>query len=102
MAVATIKLAQYESMFQIMFSKNPEEMANRLLKQGCYLAVATFAVDGRGEAAAEEVFDLTNNPSRQDEREQVYGQRRSVSVGDIVEIDGDNWLCLNEGWWKMT
>lgn len=49
-------------------------------------------------AAAEEMFDLTNNPSRQAEREQVYGNGRSVSVGDIVEVDGVDFLCSSFGW----
>ena len=42
--------------------------------------------------------DLTNNPSRQEEREVRYGNHRSVSVGDIVEVDGVNYLCLPNGW----
>lgn len=38
------------------------------------------------EAAAEEAFDLTNNPSRQAEREVKYGRGRSLSIGDIVKV----------------
>jgi hypothetical protein len=54
---------------------------------------------------AEEMFDLTNNPSRDDERELLYGRGRSVSVGDIVEVEsGENvesWLCMSFGWHKV-
>lgn len=47
---------------------------------------------------AEEMFDLTNNPSRQEEREAKYGRGRSVSPGDIVEVMGVKVLCLAHGW----
>lgn len=57
------------------------------------------------EGVAEDMFDLTNNPSRQDERELLYGRGRSVSVGDIVEVEsGENvesWLCMSFGWKKV-
>lgn len=51
-----------------------------------------------GVDVAEEVFDLTNNPSREDERAALYGQCRSFSVGDIVEVNGTRYLCLSMGW----
>lgn len=51
-----------------------------------------------GEDAAEELFDLTNNPSRQDERIRCYGNGRSVSVGDIVCVDGVDYVCASTGW----
>lgn len=51
-----------------------------------------------GEAAAEEMFALTNDPSRQDEREVRYGRGRSVSTGDVVTVDGVNYLCVSIGW----
>lgn len=51
-----------------------------------------------GAQAAEEMFDLTNNPSRQDEREELYGRGRSVSSGDIINVDGTDYLCLSIGW----
>jgi hypothetical protein len=58
--------------------------------------------DTEPESAAEEMFDLTNNPSRQEERELVYGRGRSLSVGDIVEVEqGEKltaWLCMCTGW----
>lgn len=57
------------------------------------------------EAMANECFDLTNNPGRQEERELVYGTGRSVSVGDIVEVEHprdpektESWLCMSFGW----
>ena len=98
MAVATIKLVQNESMFKFYFATNPETLAQEFLAQGLYKEVPAFEVDGEGNAAAEEVFDLTNNPNRQEEREMVYGRGRSVSVGDIVNVDGVNYLCASIGW----
>ena len=58
------------------------------------------------EAIAEECFDLTNNPSRQDERVEAYGRGRSVSVGDVIDLgnntfDGGQWLCAPSGWIKL-
>ena len=84
------------------FTKNPEALARKLLAEGYYKVAGTMAVDAEGEDVAEEVFDITNNPSRQDEREELYGKFRSVSVGDIVCVDGDDWLCCSQGWWKLS
>ena len=61
-----------------------------------------YVNDKVGEEAAEEAFDLTNNPSRQEEREKVYGYGRSVSVGDVVLVDDDGYLCMSSGWQKLN
>lgn len=65
-----------------------------------------FEVNGDSEDAAEEVFDLTNNPNRQDEREEKYGNGRSVSVGDVVIVNRvfgeEQWLCLSNGWVELS
>jgi hypothetical protein len=71
-------------------------------QDGRYEKKAAVKVGARvGEAAAEECFDLTNHPGRQQEREQKYGRLRSVSCGDIVVIGGDAWLCASVGWEKI-
>ena len=57
-----------------------------------------IATEKTGEDAAEEAFDLTNNPMRQEERERVYGRGRSVSVGDVIDVDGKMFLCSSIGW----
>ena len=62
---------------------------------------AKFKVNGVGEDAAEGVFDLTNNPGRQEERMKVYGTGRSLSTGDIVVVDTEQWACLGIGWVKV-
>ena len=98
MAKATVKLVNAELLGNFYFTPDAMALAKKLLSGGLYAPKGTLAVAAEGEAAAEEVFDLTNNPSRQDEREAVYGRGRSVSVGDIVEVDGVNYLCASVGW----
>lgn len=66
-----------------------------------YQQTSFFLAPAQGEDAAEYAFDLTNNPSRQEERERYYGRGRSVSVGDVVSVDGSNWLCDKTGWIKL-
>lgn len=69
---------------------------------GNHVATPYFEVKGEGEAAAEEVFDLTNNPSRQEEREEKYGRGPSLSSGDIVEMkNGELWACMSIGWKRL-
>lgn len=68
--------------------------------QGC--AVASFM---EGVEAAEEAFDVTNNPMREDERLRLYGNARSVSVGDVVNVtthdQEENFVCLSSGWARI-
>jgi len=67
-----------------------------------YQPVASWKVDVLDEAAAEEAFDLTNNPSRQSEREFLYGKQRTMTVGDIVEVgSGECYICDAIGWTKL-
>lgn len=63
-----------------------------------YTTLPCMNVSMSGNAAAEELFDLTNNPCREDERMRVYGNGRSVSVGDIICVDGVDYLCMSIGW----
>lgn len=56
------------------------------------------------EAVCEELFDLTNNPYRQAEREAQYGRGRSISIGDIIGVDSEDtgittfYVCAPDGW----
>lgn len=104
MAVATIKLVNEQFMGEFYFRGEQEQTARSLLKDGRYRVQGTMAVPGVrgvGKEIAEEIFDLTNNPSRQEEREELYGRGRSVSVGDIISVDGENWLCCSMGWARL-
>lgn len=98
MANVTIKLVNINKMGDFYFSKDKEALARTLLTTGMYEVAASFDSDAEGEKAAEEAFDLTNNPSRQSERMQIVGRQRSVSVGDVVAVDGVNYLCASMGW----
>lgn len=104
MASATIKLVDPQKMIEFYTSKDQAAVARRLLKQDAYTIQGTMGVPNlEGEDVAEEIFDLTNNPSRQDERDELYGHRyRSVSVGDIIRVDGVNFLCASMGWQKLA
>ena len=55
-----------------------------------------------GKAAADEAFDLTNNPSRPADRMISGWAKRSLSVGDIVLMGDDAWLCASVGWTKIA
>ena len=60
-----------------------------------------FTVNGDSKDAAEEVFDLTNNPGRCEERFEKYGDGRSLSVGDIVVVGEEQWVCCSFGWKEL-
>jgi hypothetical protein len=66
-----------------------------------YIVAGFFETDKAGEDAAEEAYDLTNNPDRQDEREEKYGRGKSVSGGDVIEVDGVHFACMSSGWAKL-
>jgi hypothetical protein len=95
----TVMLAPPDIMREAYFNDD----AAKLVKQNLFRfqKVEVTDVADTGEAAAEEMFDLTNNPSRQDEREQRYGRIRSVSVGDVIETGPDRFLCVSFGWEKV-
>ena len=59
----------------------------------------SFEIDLIGEEAAEEMFDLSNNPGRYDEWfSHTFGNYRTLSVGDLVEVNSEIYLCENIGW----
>jgi hypothetical protein len=89
------------SRMHLMYSHISEQdcAARNLLLEGGQYTVKTMAdSDDTPEAIADEMFDLTNNPSRQEEREEKYGRGRSLSVGDIVQVGGELMLCCSMGW----
>jgi hypothetical protein len=95
MAIVKVKLTPFYHTHHRYESSNQDFV--RSYKQ-TYSVQAVFEVEQSGEAAAEEVFDLTGNPSRQAERDEKYGSHRSVSVGDIIEVDGIDYFCAPIGW----
>lgn len=99
------------ALVRILTSTTPRFMANTAhipairaeLNAGELNASKVFEVDGEGEDAAEDAFDLTNNPYRQEERMVKYGNGRSASSGDVVELNGgaEYWVCLSIGWARL-
>lgn len=101
--IASVWLVNDMHMARFYFESYTDEdrvaLALHLLEEDYYRRAGPARVLAkRGHAAAEEMFDLTNNPSREDERAEVYGSHRSVSVGDIVSVDGVYFLCQPSGW----
>jgi hypothetical protein len=93
---------KYAPGFMLLASEGAIESVRADLARGKYQTVShSFDVKGEGEDAAEEVFDLTNNPYRQFEREEVYGRGRSLSTGDIVVVGDEQWVCMSFGWAKI-
>ena len=81
------------------FSNDAPAVAALALSKGNYKTGGVLELDTEtAEGAAEEVFDLTNNPGRQEERERLYGRKRSLSVGDIVVVGDQYFLCDSFGW----
>ena len=99
MTQATIHYISMNQMANFYFTMNPGELAAQMYENGSYEVGPTVDFEYYvGEDFAEELFDLTNNPSRQGERVVRYGTGRSISVGDMVEMDGDFYLCRPNGW----
>jgi hypothetical protein len=85
------------------YDGSPTNTATALIQAGEYSATRTFSVDGfAGVNAAEEVFDLSNNPMREEERHEKYGPHRSLSVGDMVVVDGVSYVCCPFGWEEVS
>lgn len=103
--VVTIKMLRSEFMANFYFSKSQVNLAKQFNNDGNYKVTARIEFpeldDVSDEDLLEEVFDLTNNPARQDERDRRYGRGRSVSVGDIVIVNGDEYVCQSMGWAKL-
>lgn len=104
MKYATIHTVQSERLADFFFTKDAVALARQCMQQGLYTRhnpIGHYEWES-GEAAAEEMFDLTNNPGRQQERVIKYGRGRSVSVGDIVETEGVFYVCCSTGWEVVT
>lgn len=99
MSQITVLLAPSTLMGDFYFTKDQIGLAQANLTN--YTAKASWYTDLSGEEAAEEVFEITNNPGLQAQREEYYGPFRSVSVGDIVKVDNDKFLCCSVGWVKL-
>jgi hypothetical protein len=98
MSFATIMLCGNPLSFYMEPVGGAAKRAKQLIDAGLYTEMHQVSTDLTGEDAADEMFDLTNNPSRQAEREARYGRHRSLSVGDMVKTSDGCWVCLACGW----
>lgn len=84
------------------YDKDMVQQATQAFMMGQYDARGTVLVTETDPMdACEEIFDLTNNPSRQAERERKYGRWSSVSVADILSVDGIKFICLSIGYHEI-
>lgn len=97
MAHVTVALVDSLKLGDFYFTQDAAGLARKYLEQGLYETVCELDIPYNSFDAAEEVFDLTNNPMRMDRRSR-YGNARSVSVGDLVTVDGVIHLCRPNGW----
>lgn len=102
MATIRVHFLNPEKMLDVYFAKDVKSLALGLLVEGQYTTRIAGELNLSGEAAAEEIFDISNNPDRDEERQSMFGRCRSVSVGDIVEVDGDLLLCASVGWHSLS
>jgi hypothetical protein len=111
---ATVHLAPGSADYVPLFdgeerSLTEQQRREAMYREGQYIACRPIevAIGTTPHHAAEEMFDLTNNPGRQEERERMYGTGRSVSTGDIVEVEEvltgrTHWLCMSIGWKQIN
>ena len=103
MSNVTVYFLNSRDSFQFYISKDKRKLVSEFQDSGEYSPDWTFERNGHpDESICEYVFDVTNNPCRQDEREAVYGRGRSLSVGDIVSVNGNAYLCDSMGWLKVS
>ena len=99
MKKVTVHLIQSNYLGDFYFTQDAKALARKHLEAGNYSKVEVEVFHGLvGEDAAEAVFELTNHPGLNGERQRKYGNGRSVSVGDMVEVDGVRWLCRPCEW----
>ena len=93
-----VKLVNEQHMGEFYFRPDQVATARSLLETGQYRVACECYMAQEGSDAAEEMFDVTNNPSRGAERVRLFESQRSVSVGDVVVVNGMPYLCASMGW----
>ena len=80
------------------FRDTPQALDVVRVRRSHYRLAGMIPTDLVGEEAAEMVFDISNNPSKESLKESMGWTGRSLSVGDIVMVDGVQYVCLPVGW----
>ena len=73
-------------------------LACQFLNSDGYDAARHYPVEATGEDAAEELFDMSNNPGRGN----GLWKMRSMSVGDVACVEGVFYMCDNVGWVEIA
>ena len=102
MANITVHMLNPLHLADFYFTQEPEAKALSYMVEGKYVALGPIDLPFEGEEAAEEMFDISNHPRRRYQRDEIFGRCRSLSVGDIVEVDGDLFLCRPCEWLKLN
>lgn len=77
------------------------QKAEALFKAGGHVQLVEFEIELTGQLAAEEVFDLFNNPARFEESLE-YAVVPDFCTGDIAEVDGVKFVCCSIGWHEFN
>lgn len=106
MSQVVMYMASKELMREMYFLKEDKALEVYAERFSEYTPAPAFEVEKSGEDAAEEAFDLTNNPSRDvDRRIAGFVNHRSLSTGDVVRVIGyddvADYICKSFGWEKM-
>lgn len=93
---------QFIRMSNARFDKNCAKLFPELAKKhaGAYNCLREQRVTAEDEiGAAEMAFDLCNNPGKSYERSLLdWDETRSLSIGDMISVNGKPFLCLPIGW----
>lgn len=102
MSTVTVKFLPSELMRNFLMAGRAHRMQWVKDNLKNYSDSMTFELVGYNpEDCCEEMFDISNNPSRQVERAKMFGKYRSISVGDVVVVDEVKWICDSIGWKKI-
>lgn len=101
-AQVIVKMVNEDFLGEFYFTKDALSLARELTKEGRYRTAAEYYTPAEGEEAAEQAFDISNNPSREGERVRIFERQRSLSVGDIVVVNGVSFLCASMGWEQLA
>ena len=95
--------ALFSKLVQARFSETLSDFTNQHIQ---FYDCIELDVKGSGVDAAEEVFDLSNNPMRVDEMFPKSGLSRPLNVGDVVDVERagiiQRFLCMDVGWKELN
>lgn len=67
-------------------------------KENCYDVVSFESNLDKDIDICDRIFDITNNPNLNEERQKLFPNVRSMSVGDLVYVNNKFYICMPIGW----